>query len=201
MTARRRLSPDERRKELLDTGARLFAGKPYHDVLMEDVAEQAGVSRALLYRYFPSKHALFAAIYQQASDRLLDRTPVDPAHSLLAQLSAGLDVHFDYFAANRNTVLAANRVLAGDPVIQAIITDELAELSRRVLDATGLQGPDRDTVRAALSAWLVFVRALCVDWLTNDTFSRKELHAMSLGALRGALDAVAGADRLLGTDD
>ncbi|MEU3502735.1 SAM-dependent methyltransferase, partial [Streptomyces hundungensis] len=35
------------------------------------------------------------------------------------------DVHFDYFAANRNTVLAANRVLAGDPVIQGIISDRL----------------------------------------------------------------------------
>ncbi|MEU3499889.1 TetR/AcrR family transcriptional regulator [Streptomyces hundungensis] len=149
----------------------------------------------------PDKQALFAAVYQQASDRLLDGTPIDPTRSLLAQLSAGLDVHFDYFAANRNTVLAANRVLAGDPVIQGIITDELAELSRRVLDATGLRGPARDTVRAALGAWLVFVRALCVDWLTNETFSRTELREMSLGALRGTLRAVAGAERLLGADD
>ncbi|AYG84563.1 Transcriptional repressor Mce3R [Streptomyces hundungensis] len=201
MTARRRLTPEERRTELLDTGARLFAAKPYHDVLMEEVAEQAGVSRALLYRYFPNKQALFAAVYRQASDRLLDGTPIDPTRSLRAQLSAGLDVHFDYFAANRNTVLAANRVLAGDPVIQGIITDELAELSRRVLDATGLRGPARDTVRAALGAWLVFVRALCVDWLTNETFSRTELREMSLGALRGTLRAVAGAERLLGADD
>ncbi|RCH70186.1 TetR/AcrR family transcriptional regulator [Streptomyces sp. SDr-06] len=198
MTVRRRLSPDERRRELVDTGARLFAAKPYDDVLMEDVAEQAGVSRALLYRYFPNKGALFAAIYQRASDRLLDGSPIDPALSLRDQLSAGLDVHFDYFAANRHTVLAANRVLAGDPVIQAIIDDELAELSRRVLDATGLEGRTRDTVSAALTAWLVFVRALCLDWLTNETFSRAELHAMAVGALRGALGAVTDVDRLLG---
>ncbi|KOU42909.1 TetR/AcrR family transcriptional regulator [Streptomyces sp. WM6378] len=200
MTARRRLSPDERRKELLDVGAHLFAAKPYHDVLMEDVAEQAGVSRALLYRYFPNKSALFAGIFQQASDRLLDGTPIDPAQSLLDQLSAGLDVHFDYFAANKNTVLAANRVLAGDPVIQAIINDELAELSRRVLDATGLEGSARDTVSALLTSWLVFVRALCVDWLTDEAFSRTELHDMSVGALLGALGAVTDVDQLLGAD-
>ncbi|WP_438295358.1 TetR/AcrR family transcriptional regulator [Streptomyces sp. HUAS TT7] len=198
MTARRRLSPDERRKELLDVGADLFAAKPYDDVLMEDVAEQAGISRALLYRYFPNKSALFAAIYRQAAARLLDGTPIDPAESLLEQLSAGLDVHFDYFAANRHTVLAANRVLAGDPVIQAIINDELAELSRRVLDATGLEGPARDTVSAVLMSWLVFVRALCVDWLTNEAFSRAELHDMSVGALLGALGAVTDVDRFLG---
>ncbi|MFJ8386572.1 TetR/AcrR family transcriptional regulator [Streptomyces sp. NPDC094438] len=201
MTVRRRLSPDERRNQLLDVGAHLFAAKPYQDVLMEDVAEQAGVSRALLYRYFPSKSVLFAAIYQQAADRLLADTRIDPAGSLLEQLSAGLDIHFDYFAANRHTVLAANRVLAGDPVIQAIITDELAELRRRVLDATGLDGRSRDTVSAALTSWLVFVRALCVEWLTNEAFSRTELHAMSVGALRGALGAVTDADRLLGATD
>ncbi|GAA0381201.1 TetR/AcrR family transcriptional regulator [Streptomyces blastmyceticus] len=198
MTTRRRLDPGERRDQLLDTGARLFAAKPYHDVLMEDVAERAGVSRALLYRYFPNKRELFAAIYRQAADRLLTDTRIDPSGPLLEQLSAGLDIHFDYFAANRNTVLAANRELVGDPVIQAVITDELAELRQRVLDATGLDGRPRDTVSAALTSWLVFVRALCVEWLTNEAFSRAELHAMSVGALRGALAAVTDVDRLLG---
>ncbi|MFG2718942.1 TetR/AcrR family transcriptional regulator [Streptomyces sp. NPDC048416] len=198
MTTRRRLNPDERRRQLLDVGAHLFAAKPYHDVLMEDVAEQAGISRALLYRYFPNKSALFAAIFQEASNRLLDGTRIDPAYSLMDQLSAGLDLHFDYFVANRNTVLAANRVLAGDPVIQAIITDEFAELSRRVLDATGIEGPGRDTVLAALTGWLVFVRALCVEWLTSEPFTRAQLHDMSVGALRGALGAVTDVDRLLG---
>jgi hypothetical protein len=47
---------------------------------------------------------------------------------MLEQVAAGLDAHIDYFVANRHTVLAANRVLSGDPVIQAIISDELAEL-------------------------------------------------------------------------
>ncbi|WP_327357007.1 TetR/AcrR family transcriptional regulator [Streptomyces sp. NBC_01304] len=195
---RRRLDPAERRNELLDVGSRLFAAKPYQDVRMEDVAERAGISRALLYRYFPNKGVLFAAVYEQASAQLLADTRIDASGSLLDQLAAGLDVHFDYFAANRNTVLAANRVLAGDPVIQAIINDELSELRRRTLEATGLRGRARETVSAALTSWLVFVRSLCVEWLANDTFSRAELHAMSIGALRGALGAVTDVDGLLG---
>ncbi|MDT0450778.1 TetR/AcrR family transcriptional regulator [Streptomyces hesseae] len=198
---RRRLQPTERREQLIEVGARLFAARPYHDVLMEEVAEQAGISRALLYRYFPNKRVLFAAIYRQASDRLLAETPIDPAGSPLEQLSAGLDVHFDYFAANKNTVLAANAELTGDPVIQAIINDELAELRRRVLDATGLEDRARGVVSAALTSWLVFVRALCVEWLANETFSRTELHDMCVGALRGALGAVTDVGRLLGEAD
>lgn len=42
----RRLDPQQRREHLLDTAAALFAEKPYDDVLMEDIAVRAGVSRA-----------------------------------------------------------------------------------------------------------------------------------------------------------
>lgn len=190
MTTRRRLDPAERRGELLDVGARLFAAKPYDQVFMEDIAERAGISRALLYRYFPSKRDLFAAIYQQAADRLLAATHVDPAASVPELVSAALDAHLDYFVANRNTVLAANRVLAGDRAIQAIIDDECAALGARLLDATGLADRPRQLVSAVLLSWLVFVRTLCVDWLTNQTFSRTELRDMCVGALLGALAPV-----------
>ncbi|QHC22594.1 TetR/AcrR family transcriptional regulator [Streptomyces sp. GS7] len=190
MTVRRRLPPAERRDQLLDVGARLFAAKPYDDVLMEEVAERAGVSRALLYRYFPGKRDLFAGVYRQAADRLLARSEFDPAVPVLAQLPAALDAHIDYFAANRHTVLAANRALAGDRVIQALITDELAVLRGRLLDAAGLAGSVRETVSAAVMSWLVFVRTLCVEWLTHQAFTREELRDMCVGALRGALAAV-----------
>ncbi|MEU8917029.1 TetR/AcrR family transcriptional regulator [Streptomyces nigrescens] len=201
MPPRRRLAPAERRSQLLDTGAQLFAAKPYDEVFMEEIAERAGISRALLYRYFPNKRDLFAAVYQQAADRLLTRTELDPARPVGEQLRAGLDAHIDYFAANRNTVLAANRVLAGDPVIQTVITDELTELRRRLLDSTGLGDGPGEPVSAALMGWLVFVRTLCVDWLTHQTFSRTELREMCVGALLGALRPVMDLDQLLTGDD
>ncbi|MEU8685180.1 helix-turn-helix domain-containing protein [Streptomyces sp. NPDC048611] len=197
MPPRRRLAPTERRSQLLDTGARLFAAKPYDEVFMEEVAERAGVSRALLYRHFPNKRDLFAAVYQQAADRLLTRTELDPARPVPEQLRAGLDAHIDYFAANRHTVLAANRVLAGDPVIQTVITGELTELRRRLLHSTGLGDGPGDMVPAALMSWLVFVRALCVEWLTHQAFSRTELREMCVGALLGTLRPVMDLDHAL----
>ncbi|MFE1177414.1 TetR/AcrR family transcriptional regulator [Streptomyces sp. NPDC058773] len=201
MPPRRRLAPTERRSQLLDTGARLFAAKPYDEVFMEEVAERAGVSRALLYRYFPNKRDLFAAVYQQAADRLLTRTELDPARPVTEQLRAGLDAHIDYFEANRHTVLAANRVLAGDPVIQAVITDELTELRRRLLDSTGLGDGPHEAVPAALMSWLTFVRALCVDWLAHQSFSRTVLREMCVGALLGALHPVMDLDGTPAADE
>ncbi|MEV4561708.1 TetR/AcrR family transcriptional regulator [Kitasatospora sp. NPDC049285] len=188
MPPRQRLSPDERRAQLLAVAAQLFAAHPYDDVLMEHVAEHAGVSRALLYRHFPSKHDLFAALYRQAAEQLLARTRFDPADTLVEQLVEGLDAHIEYFAENRNTVLAANRVLAGDRVIQTIIADELDALRERLLGV--LPHADDSTRRAVsgvLKSWLVFVQVLCVDWLTEQTCTRTELRNVGIGAVLGAI--------------
>ena len=190
MTTRRRLAPDQRRTQLIGIGAELFAALPYDEVLMEDVATRAGVSRALLYRHFPGKRDLLAAVYQRAADDLLDATELDPDMPLAHQVAAGLDVHIDYFAANRHTVLAANRTLAGDPVIQAIITGELTELRKRVLVATGVTGHDRDVLEAILTSWLTFVRVLCVEWLTGLDIDRTRLRDICLDALLGATRSI-----------
>ncbi|MGP3915082.1 TetR/AcrR family transcriptional regulator [Nonomuraea sp. 10N515B] len=188
MPPRRRLTPADRRAQLLAVGARLFAAHPYADVLMEEVAEQAGVSRALLYRHFPSKHALFAAVYQQAADQLLTETRLDPADTLVKQLIQGMDVHLDYFVANRNAVLAANRDLAGDPVIQTIMTNELDALRARLLAILPLADESaREAVSGVLKSWLVFVQVLCVDWLTHETCTRTQLRDVCIGAVLGAL--------------
>jgi len=183
----RRLSPAERRAQLMDVGARAFAEQPYERVRMDEVAERAGVSRALLYRHFASKHELFAEVYRSAADGLLERSPIEPDLPVAEQVLAALDAHLDYFTANRLAVLAANRDLAGDPTIQAIIADELGELRRRLLDGIGLVGPTRATVSSLVAAWLVFVRIACVDWLAEGTCTRTDLRDACAGALFGVL--------------
>lgn len=182
------MRPEERRDELLDVGAGFFAAQPYDEVLMEDIAARAGVSRALLYKYFASKRELFAAIYRRAADRLLDSAQLPPDLPLADAVAAGLDAHIDYFAAHRHTVLAANRTLAGDPLIQAIIDDELAVLRIRLLDAAGFTGRTRDVASAVLRAWLVFVREMCVEWLEGEKIERHEVRAACLRTLSAALD-------------
>lgn len=172
-------------------GAELFAARPYDEVLMEEVAARAGVSRALLYKHFPSKRDLFEAVYRKAAEVLLVETEFDSTTPVIEQVAAGLDAHFDYFVANRNTVLAANRTLAGDPVIQAVINEELAALRQRIIDASGLSPDSLGLVSAALAGWLVFVRVVCVEWLVHQAFSRDELRQMCVGALLGALGGAA----------
>jgi AcrR family transcriptional regulator len=186
---RRRLHPDDRRAELIDAGADAFASTAYDDVNMDDIAQRAGASRALLYRYFSSKRTLFAAIYRRAAEQLLESTAFDPRANSFEQVTAGLEAHIAYFIANRHTVLAANVTLAGDPLIQAIISDELAEIRHRMLAAFEIDESNRPVASAALHAWLQFVRVMCVEWLQGEAFTRQALRDVCLGSLEGALDA------------
>jgi AcrR family transcriptional regulator len=189
-TKGRRLAPAARREQIVDIGAKQFAAQPYEQVRMADIATEANISRALVYRYFRTKRELFAAVYERASERLLAATEVVPAMTLTEQIGAGLDAHFDFFEANARTVLVANRgALTGDPVIEGIISEELGELRRRMLDASGLAGRARVRASTALYGWLAFVRAVCVEWLAHpdQALSREEVRDMCTRALLTAL--------------
>ncbi|HTA97919.1 MAG TPA: TetR/AcrR family transcriptional regulator [Solirubrobacteraceae bacterium] len=182
--------PAARRDQILDIGAEQFAARPYEQVHIVDVAAIAGISRALVYRYFPTKRDLFAGVYKRASERLLAASEIVPGLTLAEQVLAGLEAHFDFFIENARTVLVANRgALAGDPLIEGIISEELAELRGRMLDAGGLQGRERVRASIALSGWLAFVRAVCVEWLADSdrTLTREDVREMCLSALISAL--------------
>ncbi|GAB0108199.1 TetR/AcrR family transcriptional regulator [Nocardia sp. JMUB6875] len=190
MPPRRRLTPEQRRAELLDVGAQLFAELPYDQVQMDQIADRAGISRALLYRHFPSKSAMFAAIYQRAAETLQAQIHLDPAQPLTDQVAAGLDAHLAYFAANRNTVLAANRALAGDPVVQAIVLGDHTAMHDEILNALDPTGSERDAISGLLTSWLMFVHTLCLEWLEHRSLTHAQVRSTCLGALTGALAAL-----------
>ena len=90
--AYKRLSVDERRRQLVDAGAALFAQHAYEDITMRQVAKAAGVSKPLLYHYFPSKIALFkAAVAEKANELTGLIEPGDSTNTALEQLTTTLD--------------------------------------------------------------------------------------------------------------
>jgi AcrR family transcriptional regulator len=73
--ARRRLSSQARRGELLDAALREFSSRGYYLTQMEHVAATAGVSKALVYQHFPSKEELFAAVTEHVVEGFMGRLP------------------------------------------------------------------------------------------------------------------------------
>jgi AcrR family transcriptional regulator len=179
----RRLRPQQRREHLLDTGAALFADKPYEDVLMEDIAARAGVSRALLYHYYPNKRDLYVAIFKRASTRFLARVSPDPQLPLAEQLAAGLEAHIQSFVDHPFEAVTINRgALSDDPAVQAIIAEELNVVGQRLINQLVAEGCLRDTTEVAVEGWLAFVRAACVKWVQSQNISRSDLTEMCLRA-------------------
>ena len=82
----RRLGVEERRRGLLDIGRRLFAERAYDELSMAEVARAAGISKPLLYHYFPSKRRFFEATLAQAAEELAARTEPDPSLPPLERL-------------------------------------------------------------------------------------------------------------------
>jgi len=73
--ARRRLSSQARRGELLEAALQEFSSRGYYLTQMDHVAATAGVSKALVYQHFPSKEELFAAVTEQVVAGFMGRLP------------------------------------------------------------------------------------------------------------------------------
>lgn len=101
-TARRRLSPQDRRAELLALGAEVFGKRPYDEVRIDEIAERAGVSRALMYHYFPDKRAFFAAVVKDEADRLYAATNKAPAPgmTMFEEIRTGVLAYMAYHQQN-----------------------------------------------------------------------------------------------------
>ncbi|MFP5069328.1 TetR/AcrR family transcriptional regulator [Pseudonocardia nantongensis] len=75
---RRRLSPEQRERQVLDAAVRVFSRSGFHDASMDDVAEQAGVSKPMVYTHGGgSKEELLRRCIRREADRLL--VPVSQA--------------------------------------------------------------------------------------------------------------------------
>ena len=121
--SRRRLSPADRRNELLALGAEVFGQRPYDEVRIDEIAERAGVSRALMYHYFPDKRAFFAAVVQAEGERLFEATstPPEPGQSLFCQLRAGVLAYLRYDEEHPHGAWAAYMGLGRtDPVLRGV---------------------------------------------------------------------------------
>ncbi len=66
----RRLRRAERRQQLLAAATQAFARTGFAATSLDDIAEQAGISRVLLYRHFDSKTDLYRAVLDRAVGRL-----------------------------------------------------------------------------------------------------------------------------------
>lgn len=181
-----RMNVDDRRKQLLDLGAELFARHAYDELSMAAIAREAGISKALLYHYFPSKSDYFQATVAAAAEDLAQRTVPDPELPPIEALSASLDAFLTWIEENELAYRKLMQGATGAAEVRDLVAGVREGTARQLLEAIG---DERPAVRAAVHGWLGYMDAACLDWVEHRDMSRDEVRNLLLGSLGGALMA------------
>src|SRR5271167_2630126 len=86
------------RQRLLDAGLKLFANRGYAGTAVQDITEEAKVTKPTLYYYFENKEGLFQALVDQAMDERLRlmREAAPPGKPTVEQLTDIITVLTDF---------------------------------------------------------------------------------------------------------
>lgn len=105
----------EMREHLYVTANRLIARHGYAATTLRNVADEAGVSVGLLYKYFPSKRAIVIELYDRLSSELVARVAETRQGKWREMFLFALKESLDVLGPHRNTLAALVPVLVGDP--------------------------------------------------------------------------------------
>lgn len=184
--ARKRTRQDagERRKQLIGIGLDMLTRRPLHQVTIDEVATQAGISRSLLFHYFPTKRDYYAEVVRAASRRLL--RAVRPADGMAADLPTVVDGYLAFIERRHEAYLGLFRGTGTDDWVHEIYLETRAALTDRLLDALGVAAAT-PLQRVAVGSWLSFAEDLALHWAQYGTGTRERVLELMTGTLRAAI--------------
>jgi AcrR family transcriptional regulator len=184
----RRLDVDERRRQLLERGAELFTSHRYDELSMSRIAAEVGISKSLLYHYFPSKQAFFEATLGAWAEELRARTEPDPDLPPVEQLTVSLGAFLVLIEENSVAYRQLMSSATSTPQIRDLVDQVRRQTAARIIAGIYPDGAP-PKARAAVSGWLWFMDGACLDWLEHGDLDRDELRDLLLGTLMGSLIA------------
>lgn len=191
--ARTRLSPAQRRGQLLDLGVRLLADRSLDELSIDVLAEEAGISRGLLYHYFGTKVAFHEAVVRHAADDLIAQTAPPPGGEPLERLRVSVAAYVDYVLGNfEGYVSLVKGAAGGHEALRAIYEDVRDVMGARIFreDAHGELIADTPRNRLIVRGWTAMSEELVVAWRTDPgDVSREDLLAIITGALPALVEA------------
>ena len=118
----RRLAPDDRREQLIDATVAAVASAGYSGLTLDEVAERSGVTRSLIYHYFPrGRQDLFIAAVDRAGNELTENWVVDSDTPIEERLAANFARFFAH-ALEPSAIWLVHRQasVAGDPEVDEV---------------------------------------------------------------------------------
>ncbi|MBX3188242.1 MAG: TetR/AcrR family transcriptional regulator [Labilithrix sp.] len=179
-SARVRLDTGERRAQLVALGLEHFGTRAYDDVSIDAIAASAGISKGLLYHYFPTKKAYYAACVREAAEELVAQTDTSASLPPLDRLYQGLDAYLSYVRAHARAYATLMKSGVGvDPEIARIVDETRSRLLERITEGfdeaplAKLPTLEREDalrsplVRTALRGWVGLAEATALGWIED----------------------------------
>ncbi len=173
-----RLPKAQRREQLMETARAVFVVQGYHSAGMDEIAEQAGVSKPLLYQHFPSKLDLYLAILDSGIEHLLDASDAslknitDNKQRVNATIRSYVEFVDDPASAYR---LVFESDLTNEPEVRERMVHLDREVIRRIAavikEDTGLSESQAELLGAGLHG---LAQVASTAWLGNPDVSREE---------------------------
>ena len=197
---RRRMGVEERRQQLIGVALDLFSRRSPDEVSIDEIASAAGISRPLVYHYFPGKLSLYEAALRRASDDLAARFEEPREGPLGARLLRVMGRYFDFVDEHGPGFSALMR---GGPAVGSSTTNALVDSVRQAAYVQILSHLDVTDPPARLElivrSWISLAESTALIWLDGRRIPRAELEAQlvhdfaALVAVSAAYDEEMGA--------
>jgi AcrR family transcriptional regulator len=179
-----------RREQILDAAAELFAAKGFHGVSVGELGQACGITGPALYKHFPSKDAVLAEMLVSISERLLEegRDRVARAGDARSALEALVAWHIDFALRHRALIVVQDRDWQSLP---PEARERARALQREYVDVWAAQlrrlhrGLHTDRARAMAHAAFGLINSTPHSGLIPDEPMRGVLQRMTMGALVG----------------
>jgi AcrR family transcriptional regulator len=164
----------------------MFSDRPYDLFSMDALAAEAGVSKGLLYHYFPSKKDFYKAALRMATAEMEDVIEADPSLPPAAQLRSALHAYLDYVRDHAGPYRAVLRGGIGNDAEIARIADEFRDvIFARVIGSLG--GEPAPAQALAVRGWIGFVEAASLEWIEGADLPKEEVVEMLARVLEAVL--------------
>lgn len=168
------MSAEARRAQLIEIGWGLLQARPIHEMALDEVAAEAGISRTLLFHYFPTKADFYVAVVSAAGERLLRPPRVPKGAAPPERVRSLVEGFVRLVERNRGSYTTLVRGAGGgDSRVVELIASTRDALVPRWLDAAGY--PDAGPLaRLIVRGWLVGMEETVLAW-DPSTVSREDL--------------------------
>ncbi|WP_455361873.1 TetR/AcrR family transcriptional regulator [Streptomyces sp. SYSU K21746] len=193
---RRRMGVAERRQQLIGVALELFSHRSPDEVSIDEIAAAAGISRPLVYHYFPGKLSLYEAALRRAADELASRFEEPREGPLGARLLRVMGRFFD-FVDDHGPGFSA--LMRGGPAVGSSTTNAMIDEVRQaayeqILTHLGVADPPA-RLELVVRSWVSLAESTALIWLDGRRIPRAELELQlvhdfaALAAVSAAYDA------------